>query len=138
MIGRRLTTLPDAKTDPEKANQTDLTHRFRHQQKMTEDFWKRWTKEYLLELANYHQVRQTKRNVPVRPGDVVLLKEDVRPRHVWPRARIEELKTGRDGVARTAILVNKQGHRIARPIQLIVPLEVDHPGEDVGIRDPPA
>jgi hypothetical protein len=54
-----------------------------------------------------------------------------RPRHMWKRGRIVELRPGRDGKTRTDILRAPDGGRLARPVQLVIPLEVDQDGEDV-------
>jgi hypothetical protein len=67
----------------------------------------------------------------VRKGDIVLLQGDRRPRHMWKKARVEELKVGRDGVKTTAVLREANGTILVRPIQLVIPLEVDQGGEDV-------
>ena len=71
------------------------------------------------------------KSVKVRVGDVVLLHEDCRPRHMWKKARVEELKVGRDGAYRTVVLHGANGTLLVRPIQLVIPLEVDQGGEDV-------
>jgi hypothetical protein len=128
--GGRLTIIPNG---PEPTLNSSLTKEFRLKQQVVEDFWKRWTKEYLLELRTYQQVRQphggeTRRSV----GDVVLLQEEVRPRHVWKRGRVEELRPRRDGQVRTVILRTQDGGRLVRPVQLVIPLEIDQGGEDVG------
>jgi hypothetical protein len=47
------------------------------------------------------------------------------------RGRVEELRPGRDGKMRTIILRTQDGGRLARPVQLVIPLEVDQGGEDV-------
>ena len=97
----------------------------------SDDFWKRWEKEYLLQLRNFHEVSQPhKRPGKVRIGDIVL-QEDCRPRHMW-KARVEELKVGRDGAKRTAVLRGADGGVFIRPIQLVIPLDVDQGGENVG------
>jgi hypothetical protein len=104
----------------------------RLQQQVVEDFWKRWTKEYLLELRSYHQVRQPcGRKERFRFGDVVFLQEEVRPRHMWKRGRIEDLWPGWDGKTRTVFLRTQDGGGLARPVQLAIPLEVDQGREDV-------
>jgi hypothetical protein len=50
---------------------------------------------------------------------------------MWKRGRIEDLRPGRDGRTRTAILRTQDGGRLARPIRLVIPLEVNEGGEDV-------
>jgi hypothetical protein len=49
---------------------------------------------------------------------------------MWKRA-ISELIEGRDGKIRTAVIRNPEGNKLTRPIQLVIPLEVDQCGEDV-------
>ena len=62
---------------------------------------------------------------------MALLQEDVRPRHMWKTAIIERVIEGRDGRIRTVALRTSEGNKITRPIQLVIPLEVDQGGEDV-------
>jgi hypothetical protein len=86
----------------------------------------------VLELRPYHPVRQPcGRKARFRVGVLVLLQEELRPHHMWKRGRIEELRSGRDGKTRTAIPRTEEGGRLARTIQLVVPIEVDQDGEDV-------
>ena len=100
--------------------------------KAANDFWRRWEKEYLLQLKSFHTLSPLKgKVVKVRVGDVVLLHEDCRPRHMRKKAKVEEMKVGRDGVSRTVILRGANGSLFVRPIQLVIPLEVDQGGEDV-------
>ena len=129
LSGRRLTAIP---LGPEPLLTNNLKREFRLHQQATVDFQKRWMREYLLELRSFHRVRQTTgRTATFRVGDMVLLQEDLRPRHLWRRARIQELVQGRDGQVRTVLLQTGDGHNLARPIQLVIPLEVDQGGEDV-------
>ena len=44
---------------------------------------------------------------------------------------IEELRKGRKGQVRTVVLRTSDGRQTTRPIQLVIPLEVDQGGEDV-------
>ena len=50
---------------------------------------------------------------------------------MWKKARVEELKVGRDGAKRTAVIRGADGRILVHPIQLVIPLEVDQGGEDV-------
>jgi hypothetical protein len=129
LCGAKLTTLPSI-TEPPRVENLKRTHQ--RTTKMADDFWRRWEKEYLMQLRSFHVLSQPKgRSGKVRTGDVVLLQEDRRPRHMWKRARVEELKAGRDGATRTAVLRGADGDVLIRPIQLVIPLEVDQGGEDV-------
>jgi hypothetical protein len=51
---------------------------------------------------------------------------------MWKKATVEEMKVGRDRVSRTVVLRGANGSLCVRPIQLVIPLEVDQGGEDVG------
>ena len=88
-----------------------------------------------MELKSFHVISQPKgRSGKVRTGDIVLLQEDHHPRHMWKKARVEELKVGREGATRTAVLRGANGTVLVRPIQLVIPLEVDQGGKNV--KDP--
>ena len=64
-------------------------------------------------------------------GDIVLLQEERMPRQMWKKARIDELIPGRDGQIRTVQLRPPDRTKISRPVQLVIPLEIDQGGEDV-------
>jgi len=85
LIGERLTEIPTA---PEPETHGSLTKEFRMRQKHADDFWGRWQREYLTTSRGFHEVRQQQTSTEFRRGDVALLQEDVRPRHVWKRAVI--------------------------------------------------
>ena len=88
LIGEGLLTMPTGLKPKVRQN---LAKELRLRQKLIDDFWKRWTKECLLELRNFHEVqRPAGRTIRLRLGDVVLIQEDVCPRHLWVRAGIEE------------------------------------------------
>jgi hypothetical protein len=119
-------------TGPESTIRVNLRKEAKLRKIMQEDFLKRWQKEYLLDLRSYHQVRRSKgRSTECRVGDIVLLENDQRPRHMWQRARIHEKRPGRDGKVRTVILRTANGTSVSRPVQLVNPVEIDHCGEDV-------
>ncbi|XP_049813599.1 uncharacterized protein LOC126260317 [Schistocerca nitens] len=129
LVGDRLTTLP---TGPESPARKDLSKEFLRLQKMVEHFWNRWKKEYLILLKNFHETHQPRPGSGrLQLGDVILLQENVRPRHMWRKARIEDLHEGRDGKIRTVTLRTSEGSIISRPVQLVIPLEVGQGGEGV-------
>jgi len=125
LIGHKLTAIPTCNEKNQR-----LARLYKQQQDLLDKFWRRWCKEYLLQLRTFHQVRNPGKYPRVRVGDLVLLQEDVRPRHLWRKARIESLIPGRDGKVRScAMKIN--GRKITRPVQLVIPLEIDQGGEDV-------
>jgi len=50
---------------------------------------------------------------------------------MWKKAWVEELKVGRDESSRTVVLGGTNGTAMVRPIQLLIPLQVNQGGEDV-------
>jgi len=50
--------------------------------------------------------------------------------HMWNKARVVELKVGKNGAKRTAVLRGADGRVLVRPIQLVIPMEFDQGGED--------
>ena len=62
---------------------------------------------------------------------MALLQEDVRSRHMWKRALIQQPIERQDGMIRTFVLRTPEGNKITRLIQLVNPLEFDQGGEDV-------
>ena len=128
LIGEGLAAIP---TGPEPTARQSLAKEFRLKQKLSDNFWKR-TNEYVLELRNFHIVqRPVGKTAQVSLRDV-LIQEDVRPRHLCGWSRIDELRRGQDGQVRTVVLRMSDVRQIACLIQLIISLEFDQGGEDVG------
>jgi len=95
LIGEELGTIP---TGSEPAMRLNLAKKFRLKQKLSDAFWKRWTKDYLLELRNFQEVQfPVGKTTQIRHGDVVLIQEDVRPRHLLGRT---SRSCGRAGTAK--------------------------------------
>ncbi|GFQ70760.1 DUF5641 domain-containing protein [Trichonephila clavata] len=83
LTGRKLTAIPS------RLKNTRLNKIYKQQQDLLDCFWKKWSKEYLLQLRSFHQVRNKDSTINIRVGDIVLLQEDVRPRHMWKKASDE-------------------------------------------------
>ncbi|GBM92655.1 hypothetical protein AVEN_185304-1 [Araneus ventricosus] len=130
LTDKKLTIVP---SDPEQKI-TNLSRNYRTQQDLLDTFWRKWYRVYLLQLSTFHQVRNSDKPSHVREGDVVLLHENLTPRHMRKRARVGKLIKGRDGKARSCIL--RLGNKeLTRPIQLVISLEVDQVGEDFRFED---
>jgi hypothetical protein len=129
LTGEKLTTILHG---PEPVRTENLTRTFRQHQRLTEALWRRWQREYLLQFRNYHEFRRPARQGPkFKVGDIVLLQEEGTPRHMWKKARIDELLQGRDGRIRTVSLLLPDRNKISRPVQLVIPVEIDQGGQDV-------
>ena len=102
LLGYRVLSLPDPtlSDDPdydESAN--DLGRRMKHLLKTSEKFWKRWKKEYLLELREFHHTHQISKGVKdvVQEGQIVTVYDNGQPRGLWRVGRIEGVIPGPDG-----------------------------------------
>ncbi|XP_051792767.1 uncharacterized protein LOC127530320 [Acanthochromis polyacanthus] len=108
--------------------------RWRHVQYLTEQFWSRWKREYLSQIATRQRWHTPRRNLKV--GDIVVEKADDLPRNEWRLAKVVETVTDTDGLVRRVKIrlgdqkIGKEGQRserpsiVERPVQkLIVLLE---------------
>ena len=123
LIGKRTTELPPRTTE----NSTYIQDgRNEYLEKITRQFEIRWKTEYLAEVQDHHITMKKNKNEEIVPrvGDVVILKEDVKPRTQWPLARVTKLFPGRGDKKIRSIEVQKSnGNLIRRPPQLLIPLE---------------
>ena len=127
--GERLTTQP---TGPEPTVHNDLQAEERLREKLQDDFMRQWKREYLLSLRSYHEAcRPDGRAAQYRIGAVILLQDDVHPRHMWGQTCITGTRPSRDGRVQTLTLRLSNGATISKPVQLVVSLEIDQGGEDV-------
>ncbi|XP_065177011.1 uncharacterized protein LOC135806713 [Sycon ciliatum] len=106
----------------DQADRVNPRHRWKAVQRLSKDVWDRWLKELVPALNLRQRWRNLHRNV--RVGEVVLFLEPGTPRGKWPLARILQVYPGKDGNVRVVdILVRGKTYR--RPINVLVPLEVD-------------
>ena len=148
MTDRRLMSLPDGPYNIELSEDvsvtpSDISRRMIHLNTVLEHFWKRWKREYLLELRESHRHS----NCPpkkshcsqIAVGDMVLIHEDSKPRGFWKLAKVESLTTGADGLTRGGVVkVASSVNRptvLRRPLQLLYPLEVHQCDGDVTVDD---
>ncbi|XP_050301534.1 uncharacterized protein LOC126739768 [Anthonomus grandis grandis] len=87
--------------------------------KMHQDFWRRWSSEYLHTLhqcAKWH-----KPIVNLSPGTLVLIRSDFAPPLQWHMGRVKEVHPGSDGVVRVATVQTSNG-TLKRPVVKLCPL----------------
>lgn len=83
------------------------------------EFWKRWTKEYLCELQRKKKWRDTHPNVIV--GNLVTLKDQNLPPLQWRMGKITEIMPDKDGVVRVVHVKTATG-MFTRAIHEFAPL----------------
>lgn len=72
--------------------------RWRQVQYLAEQFWGRWKREYLSNIATRQRWHTPRRNMQV--GDIVMEKAEDLPRNEWRLARVLETVTDPDGLVR--------------------------------------
>ena len=127
LYGRRIQSIPFHLEDPEDlsdplfTSSKDLRGSVDKQKRLVQQFWRRWKREYLTSLREFHKASGNNKQV-IRRGDVVIVHDD-KPRVQWKLAVVEELIEGRDGMVRAAhIRMDKL--KTTRPIVKLYPLEV--------------
>ncbi|CAB0040513.1 unnamed protein product [Trichogramma brassicae] len=89
---------------------------------MPDAFWHRWRKEVLTQMQQRH--RWTIPRPCLKPGDMVLMKDDQCPPSTWPLARVESVHPGKDGLVRVAT-IRTADLRYTRPIAKLIELPRD-------------
>ncbi|XP_066261326.1 uncharacterized protein [Euwallacea similis] len=120
LIGESLTALPEANVSEIPINRLD---RYQHLQYMVQHFWRRWQQEYL------HQLQQRNKwthgsPCQLKPGSMVIIKDDNSPPTRWRLGRITQLHMGTDSIARVVSLRTSDGI-ITRPVVKLIPLLID-------------
>ena len=100
--------------------QDKYKRRWRFVQYLTDQFWRRWVKEYLPELQKRNQWCHGQKNVKI--GDLVLIMDENTPRGLWPLGLVTDVKLGRDNLVRS-VTVKTRSTSFVRPISKIVMLE---------------
>ena len=93
---------------------------WRQVQHLANEFWKRWSREYLISLRQRTIWHGPQRNVAV--GDLVLIVDKPLPRNEWSLGRIDEVRNGQDGLVRAARIKTKNGYT-ERPVTKLCILE---------------
>ncbi|KMQ82460.1 bel12-ag transposon polyprotein [Lasius niger] len=95
-----------------------LLENWRAVQSLRDQFWTRWSKEYLVGLQQRSKWKKFKPNVQV--GDLVLVSDDTQ-KSTWPLARVTKTFPGDDGVIRVVELKMQNG-TFKRSIHKLCPL----------------
>lgn len=100
-------------------NLTNL-ERWRLVQKMLNNIWKRWAKEYLVNLSQRHKWFLEKHDVNV--GDIVIVKDDNIPPSKWILGQIIIKHVGPDNVTRV-VTIRTKNNTLKRPLSKIIILK---------------
>ncbi|KAK2564378.1 hypothetical protein P5673_011803 [Acropora cervicornis] len=119
---------------PEKFQREDIycKGRWRRVQHVADEFWSRWSKEYLQSLQGRQKWTRQRRNFT--EGDIVLLKDDNTCRNKWPMARVIAARRDHQGQVRSVAVQPATGSVLSRPINKFV-LLLESPEDRPGIPD---
>ena len=99
---------------------------WRRIQHLTNEFWRRWSKEYLQQQQERPKWSKRRRNFCV--GDVVLIKEETK-RNEWPMAVIVDVKKDEHGDVRSVTCKTMTNEQVVRPISKVIILVESPPTE---------
>ncbi|XP_037930988.1 uncharacterized protein LOC119665811 [Teleopsis dalmanni] len=114
---------PTTNVDPyQKESRMSLSSRWRLVSELKQEFWRRWSKEYLNELQSRYKWKQQKANLC--QGDLVIIKDDNLPMYKWPLGRVQQVYEGEDGLVRVADIKTANGI-FKRPLRSLAPLPTE-------------
>jgi hypothetical protein len=121
LIGQPLTQLPTIDYTNIKLSRLSRWQSFQQQ---LQNFWKRWSADYLHEQQSRQRWHRSSTNV--QPGDAVILREDNTAPYHWPTAVITDVHPGADDRIRVVTVKTPKG-TFKRPIAKICSLpQVSH------------
>ena len=125
LTGSSSALLPDA--DPLHVPENRL-NRFQLLQRIRNQFWKRWSSEYLLHLQQREKWRDSTENFSL--GQLVLVRDDRYPPAKWLLGRITEVHPEPDGLVRVAT-VKTATTILRRHISRLCPLFIGEEGKKI-------
>uniref|UniRef100_A0A5S6Q4U6 Integrase catalytic domain-containing protein n=1 Tax=Trichuris muris TaxID=70415 RepID=A0A5S6Q4U6_TRIMR len=114
LLGRPYASLPPTWLEE---RETVSRKRWQAAQTLTDQFWRRWIREYLPTLASSSRNKSATKDL--REGDIVLLVEVDNPRGIWPLGQITKSYPGPDGVTRVVDVQCSRGV-IRRPVSRLI------------------
>ncbi|XP_062556793.1 uncharacterized protein LOC134221620 [Armigeres subalbatus] len=119
LVGRELTAVPEPSYDNVRVSSLS---RWQHLQKLKQDFWSRWSTEYLSELQP--RSKWYKNKLTIRPDMLVVLREDNVAPQMWRLGRIVEVTPGADGLVRVVKIRTANGE-VTRAVTKIAILPIE-------------
>jgi hypothetical protein len=120
LIGAPLTAPLEPNLEETQSNRLsrwELVERLRQQ------WWSRWCHEYLHQLQSRAKWRS--KSSDIRPGKMVVIKEENVPPLLWRLGRIHDLHPGGDGAVRVVTIKTARGI-IKRAVHKVCPLPIVH------------
>lgn len=121
LIGAPLTAIPEP--DLQETNISRL-NQYQQATQVLQQFWSRWSVEYISTLQQRTKWKIESCNL-LKPGTLVILKEDNLPPLKWKLGRVQKLFPGADGLIRV-VSVKTQHGEVRRTIQKLCVLPIDN------------
>lgn len=122
LVGTALNSIPSR--DLHDVSENRLT-RWQRIEQVRQHFWRRWSVEYLSSLQERSKWK-TNKGRQLRPGQLVLIKQQGLAPLQWALARVQEVHPGTDGVPRVATVRTSRGS-YQRPLSKLAILPIDEP-----------
>ncbi|KFM65615.1 hypothetical protein X975_22934, partial [Stegodyphus mimosarum] len=123
LLGQKLANLPPVKYTHEVCSTKEiLLKAYLYREKLLNNFWKNFYKDYLLNLKSANCVKNHRAKHDLSVNDIVIIHDEHLPRNMWRLGKVLKTFTGRDGLIRSCEIKTEKGI-IKRPIQLLVKLE---------------
>ena len=98
-------------------NDVYMRRRWRRVQYLCNLFWLRWKREYLPTLQERAKWNKVKRNLKV--DNVVLVRDENAPRHVWPMGVVTKVEPDSKGLVRSVVL-RTHTTELHRPVNKLI------------------
>ena len=122
---------------PVKDSATSLLELWKKGLQQLNSFWDIWRNEYLLSLREkspmYHHNQKNQIDNTPQVVQVVIIKDEKLPRHMWKLGRIERLISGNDGNVHTADICLPGNRHMQRSVNILYPLELNDGQDDKSI-----
>lgn len=110
-------------------------NQFKSLQKMGQEFWNRWNREYATTLMRRNKWYQLQENLAV--NDVVLIKAENTPPTMWPMGRVVHTYDSEGGKVRMADIKCANG-TMTRPITKLILLPTKEETADLDVQAEPS
>lgn len=120
LIGQPMTTIPEPNILHIRESRLS---RWQLVTQMFQNFWHRWSREYLHHLQQRNKWSTEKK--PLKVGEIVIVRDELMPPIKWKLARVVNLHPGADGIVRVATVKTAAGELRRSIVKLsVLPIEI--------------
>ena len=123
ILGRNAFVKPECDIDPSAVTPVDHHEKLMIKSFLLNKFWKIWTQVYITNLPPI--VHKFSSKCKLKPGSMVIIKDENIPRLMWPMGIITQVFPGRDGMIRNVNVKTSKGV-LNRSVHKLHDLEIIH------------